>query len=128
MVGWKLAAPNQGCGTSDNDDADVAGVSQDSIASELGILRTCGGEGACLEQQRAQHDVIGSLYLLMQGFDPLVAALVEGHVLAKRYLCTVEASYYDSLSPGSKRTLAFQVRTFVVVALKSLLMVRRVVA
>ena len=37
-----------------------------------------------------------------------VAALVELHVPAKRYLVTVEADYGDALSPGSVRTLAEQ--------------------
>jgi predicted HD phosphohydrolase len=37
-----------------------------------------------------------------------VAALVELHVPAKRYLVTVEAEYGDTLSPGSVRTLAEQ--------------------
>jgi predicted HD phosphohydrolase len=37
-----------------------------------------------------------------------VAALVELHVPAKRYLVTVEAEYGDTLSAGSVRTLAEQ--------------------
>eukprot|EP00656_Telonema_subtile_P049461 TRINITY_DN6155_c0_g1_i2.p1 TRINITY_DN6155_c0_g1~~TRINITY_DN6155_c0_g1_i2.p1 ORF type:complete len:222 (-),score=31.76 TRINITY_DN6155_c0_g1_i2:204-869(-) len=37
-----------------------------------------------------------------------VAHLVEGHVLAKRYLCYKEPEYYEKLSPASKVTLAFQ--------------------
>jgi predicted HD phosphohydrolase len=37
-----------------------------------------------------------------------VAALVELHVPAKRYLVTVEDAYGDTLSPGSVRTLAEQ--------------------
>ncbi len=37
-----------------------------------------------------------------------VAALVEAHVPAKRYLVTVDRSYPERLSPGSLRTLAVQ--------------------
>jgi len=37
-----------------------------------------------------------------------VAALVELHVAAKRYLVTVESGYGGTLSPGSVRTLAEQ--------------------
>lgn len=37
-----------------------------------------------------------------------VAALIEGHVSAKRYLVTVDPAYRDRLSVGSRRTLAGQ--------------------
>jgi len=37
-----------------------------------------------------------------------VAFLVRAHADAKRYLCAVDAAYYGSLSPASKRTLALQ--------------------
>ena len=88
------------------------------------------------EQQRAQHDVIGSTWLQMRGFEYKVAHIVEGHVLAKRYLTGTDKSYNDQLSSvrlpcrrccvldivfvepandcrvctaqGSQRTLAFQ--------------------
>merc|ERR1711933_196129 len=42
------------------------------------------------------------------GFDEKVPHLVEGHVLAKRYLTAKEDDYYDNLSADSKRTLRFQ--------------------
>ena len=50
------------------------------------------------EQQRAQHDVIGSTWLQMRGFEYKVAHIVEGHVLAKRYLTGTDKSYNDQLS------------------------------
>ena len=34
--------------------------------------------------------------------------MVEGHVLAKRYLCFKDPEYYNGLSPSSKATLVFQ--------------------
>jgi predicted HD phosphohydrolase len=37
-----------------------------------------------------------------------VAHLVEGHVLAKRYLCFARPEYYDQLSGSSKATLVYQ--------------------
>ena len=37
-----------------------------------------------------------------------MAHLVEGHVLAKRYLCFKDPEYYSKLSPASKTTLEFQ--------------------
>ena len=68
----------------------------------------CGEEKGSSEALRAQHDVIGATYLRMLGFVEKVAHLIEGHVLAKRYLCFKEKHYYETLSPGSKRTLTFQ--------------------
>ena len=44
----------------------------------------------------------------MMGFDEKIPHLVEGHVLAKRYLTAKEPDYYDQLSSDSKRTLVFQ--------------------
>lgn len=64
-----------------------------------------------MEQQKAQHDVIGSTWLQMRGFEYKVAHLVEGHVLAKRYLTGTDKTYHDLLEEDSVRTLVFQVRT-----------------
>jgi len=87
-----LQAPEKGC-----------------IAEKLGILSHCEiPEGADESQLRAQHDVIGSTWLRMKGFDETVAHITEGHVLAKRFLCFKEADYHDKLSKGSQRTLEFQ--------------------
>jgi predicted HD phosphohydrolase len=38
----------------------------------------------------------------------LVCDLVEGHVPAKRYLCTIRDGYYDNLSDASKQTMQLQ--------------------
>ena len=46
---------------------------------------------------------------LIQPYVPeRVAFLVRAHADAKRYLCVTEPGYYDTLSRGSKHTLAFQ--------------------
>src|SRR5438552_1043082 len=37
-----------------------------------------------------------------------VSFLVRAHADAKRYLCAADPGYYDTLSPGSKHTLALQ--------------------
>jgi len=37
-----------------------------------------------------------------------VTFLVRAHADAKRYLCAADPGYYDTLSPGSKHTLALQ--------------------
>lgn len=117
-VGWKLscAAPfkiderakkRKKCDNDDNDKAGDCVPMKGSIAEKLGILTVCGGPRD-EEAARAQHDVIGATYLRMLGFSEKVAHLIEGHVLAKRYLCLREKDYYEKLSPGSKRTLQFQ--------------------
>jgi predicted HD phosphohydrolase len=46
---------------------------------------------------------------LIQPYVPeRVAFLVRAHADAKRYLCAAEPGYYDTLSKGSKHTLALQ--------------------
>lgn len=109
-IGWKLARPR-------SETTDISGsnlASTDSVAADEGILAFCGdqlgdgGEGTSAEQQRAQHDVIGSTWLQMRGFDYKVAHLVEGHVLAKRYLTGTDKTYHDRLEADSVRTLQFQ--------------------
>jgi predicted HD phosphohydrolase len=122
-IGWKLAgsAPlridaaagaaagaQRSVDARDNDVADACAPDASCLAAQLGILATCGAEGATAEQVRAQHDVIGGTFLRMRGFCEKVPHLVEGHVLAKRYLCFAEAGYFERLSEGSKRTLVFQ--------------------
>ena len=82
--------------------------SASSLATKYGILNLCGNTEADLEQQQAQHDVIGGTFLRMRGFNETVPHLVEGHVLAKRYLCWKEPDYHGKLNATSKRTLVFQ--------------------
>ena len=48
-------------------------VSKQSLASKLGILSVCNVDGgSTLEEQRAQHDVIGATFLRMRGFSDKV--------------------------------------------------------
>jgi predicted HD phosphohydrolase len=112
-VGWKLAKTAPWLEETDEmvvgADADLtADCPDDSLASQLGILAFCGSGGASLAAQQAQHDTIGATFLRMRGVDEAVCTLVEGHVLAKRYLCYAEEGYYEALSPGSIATLRFQ--------------------
>jgi len=53
------------------------------------------------------HGLVGADYI-RPVFGERVAALVEYHVLAKRYLIAVDGTYRARLSPGSIRTLAKQ--------------------
>jgi len=54
------------------------------------------------------HEKLGADYLLERGFSERVANLVQGHVIAKRYLTYKYPEYYDCLSGASKTTLEFQ--------------------
>lgn len=54
------------------------------------------------------HEKLGADYLLERGFSKRLAALVQGHVIAKRYLTYKYPEYYNNLSEASKATLAFQ--------------------
>ena len=118
-VGWKLAGaePLQIDNAAGADKrrkhveagADACDAMEGSLAARLGILSTCAvAGGASAEQQRAQHDLIGATFLRMCGLEEKVATLIEGHVLAKRFLCFKEADYHAKLSAGSKTTLKFQ--------------------
>eukprot|EP00048_Salpingoeca_helianthica_P012716 m.186694 g.186694 ORF g.186694 m.186694 type:complete len:285 (+) comp15412_c0_seq5:273-1127(+) len=105
-IGWKLA---QSAPVDQDVTTGQSCVSEESLASKLGILTVCEvSEQSTLEQQRAQHDVIGATYLRMLGFREKIPHLIEGHVLAKRYFCYKDPAYHDQLSEGSKRTLVFQ--------------------
>ena len=53
------------------------------------------------------HEEIGAEYL-EPFFPEVVTTPIRLHVPAKRYLCTVDASYYDGLSAASKRSLKLQ--------------------
>lgn len=54
------------------------------------------------------HDEIGQQWLETHGFSKRVAALVGGHVDAKRYLTAVNPNYLARLSPASIETLRLQ--------------------
>ena len=53
------------------------------------------------------HEEIGAKYL-EPFFPEAVTTPIRLHVPAKRYLCTVDPSYYDGLSEASKRSLKLQ--------------------
>ncbi len=54
------------------------------------------------------HEKLGADYLRERGFSERLAALVESHVIAKRYLTYKHPEYYNALSEASKATLEFQ--------------------
>jgi putative nucleotidyltransferase with HDIG domain len=66
------------------------------------------GPSATESVGRIGHETIGADCLHALGFPGKVVRLVGSHVAAKRYLCAVEAGYYDRLSDASKKSLEFQ--------------------
>lgn len=59
------------------------------------------------EHGNFKHDSFGAKFLA-RDFGPAVSEPVRLHAQAKRYLCRVEADYYDCLSPASKFSLEKQ--------------------
>jgi len=57
---------------------------------------------------RYSHDELGARFLAALGFPAKTCTLVGQHVNAKRYLCGIDAAYYDLLSEASKESLGFQ--------------------
>lgn len=61
------------------------------------------------EEDRPEHHHGCGGAALVRPFVPArIAWLIEHHVIAKRYLCTVDARYVDRLSPVSRRSYAAQ--------------------
>ncbi|HEY8930807.1 MAG TPA: phosphonate degradation HD-domain oxygenase [Mucilaginibacter sp.] len=76
---------------------------------DIGHLCAEDGEAESMDGMgNVDHEKLGADYLLARGFSKRVAALVQGHVLAKRYLTYKYPEYYSKLSEASKGTLEFQ--------------------
>ena len=55
-----------------------------------------------------KHELIGSTALKLMGFPESIYKPISLHVIAKRYLCTIDDEYYKKLSHGSKLSFALQ--------------------
>jgi phosphonate degradation associated HDIG domain protein len=76
---------------------------------DIGHLCAEEGEAESMDGMgNVDHEKLGADYLLERGFSERLAALVQGHVLAKRYLTYRYPEYYNKLSVASKATLEFQ--------------------
>jgi predicted HD phosphohydrolase len=75
------------------------------LVHDLGWLESSGGRWTL--RLDATHDVTGR-DLVAPLLGPRVAALVGGHVAAKRYLLATDAGYASLLSARSEETLGFQ--------------------
>jgi phosphonate degradation associated HDIG domain protein len=76
---------------------------------DIGHLCAEAGEAESMDGMgNVDHEQIGADFLLERGFSERVANLVQGHVIAKRYLTFKYPEYYNRLSDASKTTLNFQ--------------------
>lgn len=55
-----------------------------------------------------KHEHQGAAWLKEKGFTPLIVAVCQEHVNAKKYLCYSDQAYYAKLSKASKKTLEIQ--------------------
>jgi phosphonate degradation associated HDIG domain protein len=72
------------------------------LCAEEGEAESMGGLG------NVDHEKLGADYLINHGFSERIALMVQGHVIAKRYLTYKYPEYYNKLSDASKATLEFQ--------------------
>jgi len=79
-----------------------------SLLHDIGHLidldNSSGGEEHSVD---TEHEATGAR-ALSPLFPPAVAAPIALHVAAKRYLCSIEPTYFDGLSDASVATLALQ--------------------
>jgi phosphonate degradation associated HDIG domain protein len=89
-----------------------AGAGDDLVAAallhDIGHLCAAGDAPRMDGLGVAKHESIGADHLRALGLPESVADLVEGHVQAKRYLCSTTAGYADKLSAASAGTLVHQ--------------------
>ncbi len=77
------------------------------LLHDIGHLLHNRGEDIAERGVDMRHEIIGEKFL-RKFFPPEVSRPVGLHVAAKRYLCTVETGYLESLSPASQRSLGLQ--------------------
>ncbi len=76
---------------------------------DIGHLCAEAGEAESMDGMgNVDHEKLGADYLIKHGFSNRIASLVQGHVIAKRYLTYKYPEYYNKLSEASKVTLEFQ--------------------
>lgn len=78
-----------------------------TLLHDVGHLMHDRGEDIAEQGVDMRHEIIGEKFL-RKFFPPSVSRPVALHVDAKRYLCTVEEGYLESLSPASQRSLELQ--------------------
>lgn len=78
-----------------------------ALLHDIGHLLHKAGENVADHGMDMRHELLGERFLARR-MPARVTRPVALHVAAKRYLCSAEAGYLDSLSPASKRSLELQ--------------------
>jgi predicted HD phosphohydrolase len=89
----------------------AARARQDRADDEVVIAALLHDVGHLVEAQEDRpehHHGSGGAALVRPFVSQRIAWLIEHHVIAKRYLCTVDARYVEQLSPASRRSYAAQ--------------------
>lgn len=91
--------------------AETANRSNEMIAAcllhDFGHLMHSLGEDAAVRGLDDRHEY-RAIPFLQEMFSPAVTEPIRLHVDAKRYLCAVNDTYWEALSPASKRSLELQ--------------------
>ncbi|MFK0732180.1 MAG: phosphonate degradation HD-domain oxygenase [Gloeotrichia echinulata GP01] len=91
--------------------AEASGQTNELITAcllhDLGHLIHNLGDNPATKGIDDQHEY-RAISLLSQMFSPAVTEPIKFHVAAKRYLCSVDPEYWNSLSNPSKRSLELQ--------------------
>ena len=85
----------------------AAAAHQDGASAALTAATLLHDIGWVIRTGSRRHELRGSAFLA-EFFEPAVTEPVRLHVLAKRYLCTIDEGYRSMLSSASLRTLVRQ--------------------
>jgi gamma-butyrobetaine dioxygenase len=85
----------------------AAAAERDAASSALIVASLFHDIGWVLKGEPRPHEVRGSIFLATF-FGAVVNEPVRLHVMAKRYLCTVDEDYESTLSEASRQTLRLQ--------------------
>jgi len=78
-----------------------------ALLHDIGHFLHPDSETAIADGRDFEHEALGAAWL-SRAFDQDVTAPIALHVQAKRYLCAVEAGYWDGLSDASRLSLTLQ--------------------
>lgn len=78
-----------------------------ALLHDIGHFVVLDAEAAQAAEIDRNHETAGA-QVLTRTFPDSISEPVRLHVLAKRYLCTIDAAYMDKLSPASVKTFHMQ--------------------
>jgi gamma-butyrobetaine dioxygenase len=106
-TGGRTAYAGEPVSVTDHSLQTAAAAEGDGASDALTVASLFHDIGWALRGGPRPHEVRGSTFLA-QFFGPVVTDPVRLHVLAKRYLCTVDEDYESTLSEASRHTLGLQ--------------------